>query len=172
LTLFHRVSISPQQGEIIHSSENLHKFKAINDKSKAIGRICLKFRISVTLPAKSTKELPEDSSRPEGKQSTRHGCSLSLRLSRGPNATIVRPDFLCLAVADTGITLDLDKDGHSDSNQNQDADHRKTFSCHNSYTFGCKRFSWGSFISTPPVYQKMAPQFGPEMPFSKKAFHV
>ncbi len=129
-----------------------HKVNSLNDKSKAIGRICLKFHISVTSP--NTKELPEDSSRPEGKQSTRHGCSLSLRLSRGPNATIVRPDFLCLAVADTGITLDLDKDGHSDSNQNQDADHRKTFSCHNSYTFGCKRFSWGSFISTPPVCQK------------------
>ena len=111
--------------------EKLHKVNSLNDKSKAIGRICLKFHISVTSP--NTKELPEDSSRPEGKQSTRHGCSLSLRLSRGPNATIVRPDFLCLAVADTGITLDLDKDGHSDFNQNQDADHRKTFSCHNSY---------------------------------------
>ena len=77
-----------------------------------------------------TKEPPEDSSRPEGKQSPRHGCSLSLRLSRGPNATIVRPDFLCPAVTDTGITLDLDKDGHSDFYQNQDANRGKTFSKH------------------------------------------
>ena len=80
---------------------------------------CSQF-VSEMLEKSGAMELPKDSSRPEGKQSTRHGCYLSLSLPRGPNTTIVRPDFLNLASADTGVTLDLDKDGHSNSYQNQD----------------------------------------------------
>lgn len=91
--------------------------------TKTISKFALTFTFSQHFTPTKTKELPKDSSRPEGKQSTRHGCYLSLSLPRGPNTTIVRPDFLNLASADTGVTLDLDKDGHSNSYQNQDADY-------------------------------------------------
>lgn len=91
--------------------------------TKTISKIALTFTFSQHFTSTKTKELPKDSSRPEGKQSSRHGCCLSLRLSCDPNATIVRPDSFLLAVTDSGVTLDLDKDGHSDSYQNQDVKH-------------------------------------------------
>ena len=124
MTLFHYAPTNlPQYGKVIHSLENRYKFKAINDIYKDYLKICLNFHIFATLYIYKNKGAAQGQLPTGGKQSTRHGCYLSLSLPRGPNTTIVRPDFLNLASADTGVTLDLDKDGHSDSYQNQDADY-------------------------------------------------
>ena len=41
--------------------------------------------------------------------------------SASPNASVIRIDLLDLTIADTGITLDLDKDWHSDLYEHHDA---------------------------------------------------
>ena len=51
-------------------------------------------------------------------------------LSPSPNTAVVRPDFHLLAILESGVTLDLDKYGHSDSYQNQEASFEVTFSFH------------------------------------------
>ena len=47
--------------------------------------------------------------------------SLFRYYSASPNASVIRIDLLDLTIADTGITLDLDKDWHPDLYENRNA---------------------------------------------------
>ena len=115
MTLFHYAPTNlPQYGKVIHSLENRYKFKAINDIYKDYLKICLNFHIFATLYIYKNKgavlgQLPTGGE-------TEHP---SRMLSQSVTTARSKHDDS----ADTGVTLDLDKDGHSDSYQNQDADY-------------------------------------------------
>ena len=66
--------------------------------------------------------LPE----PEAKQRT-NKCQPIQILLCAPRASVIRIDFLDLTIADAGVTLDLDKDWHSDLYENRDTSIRMVF---------------------------------------------
>lgn len=60
------------------------------------------------------KEPSKDDSPNRRRSSTPISASLFRYYSASPNASVIRIDLLDLTIADTGITLDLDKDWHLD----------------------------------------------------------
>ena len=60
------------------------------------------------------KEPPKDDSPNRRRSSAPISASLFRYYSASPNASVIRIDLLDLTIADAGITIDLDKDWHSD----------------------------------------------------------
>ena len=67
------------------------------------------------------KEPPKDDSPNRRRRSAPISASLFRYYSASPNASVIRIDLLDLTIADTGITLDLNKDWHPDLYENRNA---------------------------------------------------
>ena len=101
-------------------SQNIKELKAFSYslRGPAIDKYDIVSRTTI-----KKKEPPKDDSPNRRRSSAPISASLFRYYSASPNASVIRIDLLDLTIADAGITLDLDKDWHSDLNVKCDTKH-------------------------------------------------